>query len=290
MFEGVTTPDGQNVLNPSQPLKILVIENEGAPGMFHKQIGVMTSAPGYLSKAEKDMVMENVLIWGDGGYSGLKLDDPNALNTVRSGCEKWQPDIVFIEPFRGLWQGDENSSTDMAVVADALSGIATDYDCGVILTHHEKKGGSGEDDKMSASRGSTVLEGVVATMENFEQAKGGDFREISWSKLRYGGGVKLLPVRMEWQQGDYWYRHVALEETEQALMDCLAQNEDGLTIKEIMQETDEAEHVVRKNMKELEKAGKVKSMASNFSGGGSSGKRYRLAVPSGDGSSDAMDF
>lgn len=290
MFPGIRTPEGEKVLSPSGPLKILVIENEGAPGMFHKQIGVMTSAPGYFTDEERAQVMENVLIWGDGGYSGLKLDDEAALNTVRAGCEKWEPDIVFIEPFRGLWQGDENSSTDMAVVADALSGIATDYDCGVILTHHEKKGGSGEDDKMSSARGSTVLEGVVATMENFEQAKGGDFREISWSKLRYGGGVKLLPVRMEWQAKDFWYRYVALEETDQTLLNCLAENEDGLTIKEIMTETDEAEHTVRKHIKDLEKEGKIKSMAGSFSGGGSTGKRYRIAIPTGDGSNDAMDF
>ena len=152
MFPGIRTPEGEKVLSPSHPLKILVIENEGAPGMFHKQIGVMTSAPGYFTDEEREMVMNNVLIWGDGGYSGLKLDDPSALNTVRAGCEKWEPDIVFIEPFRGLWQGDENSSTDMAVVADALSGIATDFDCGVILTHHEKKGSGGGGDPVSALR------------------------------------------------------------------------------------------------------------------------------------------
>lgn len=288
LFEGLKTPDNEPVLAPSQPLKILVIENEGAPGMFHKQIGVMLNAPGYLFEPQRKQAKENVLIWGDGGYSGLKLDDPNALNTVRAGCEKWEPDIVFIEPFRGLWQGDENSSTDMAVVADALSAIATDYDCGVILTHHERKSGAGDDgEKMSAGRGSTVLEGVVATMENFEQAKGGDFRELSWSKLRYGGGAKLLPVRMEWQNKDWWYMHVPPERTEASIIDVLAQNEDGLTIKDLMMETDEKQHVLRKHIKDLEAAGKVKAMPSAFGQGGSSGKRYRLTIPTGD---DEMDF
>lgn len=288
LFEGLKTPDGEPVLTPTQPLKILVIENEGAPGMFHKQIGIMLNADGYLFEAERKQAKENVLIWGDGGYSGLKLDDPNALNTVRAGCEKWEPDIVFIEPFRGLWQGDENSSTDMAVVADALSAIATDYDCGVILTHHERKSGAGDDgEKMSAGRGSTVLEGVVATMENFEQAKGGDFREISWSKLRYGGGAKLLPVRMEWQNKDWWYTHVPPERTEGAILDVLAENEDGLTIKDLMMETDEKQHVLRKHIKDLEAAGKIKAMASTYGQGGSSGKRYRLTIPTGG---DDMDF
>lgn len=290
MFSDIHTPDGIPVLSPSQPLKILVIENEGAAGMFHKQIKTMFAADGYLTPPQREMVRENVLIWGDGGYSNLKLDDAAQLNTVRAGCEKWQPDIVFIEPFRGLWQGDENSSTDMAKVADALSGIASDYDCGVILTHHERKSGAGDDgEKMSAGRGSTVLEGVVATMENFETAKGGDFRELSWSKLRYGGGSKLLPIRMEWQMRDWWYKHVPLDAIEQSILDVLAENEDPMTIGDIVTETDEKEHTVRKTMKALTEQGKVKKMPSVHTGSGSTGNRFRLAVPTGDGGG-GVDF
>jgi hypothetical protein len=293
LFPDVKTPNGVPVLAPTQPLKTLIIENEGAAGMFHKQIKTMMYADGYLTPPQRELVKENVLIWGDGGYSGLKLDDPNALNNVRAGCEKWEPDIVFIEPFRGLWSGDENSSTDMAKVADALSGIAADFNCGVILTHHEKKGGAGnDDDKMSAARGSTVLEGVVATMENFEIAKGGDYREISYSKIRYSGGEKILPIRMEWQHRDWWYRHVPLDAIEQAVLDVLAENEDPMTIGELVAETDEKEHKIRNIMKALVDQGKVKAMPSVHTGTGSTGKRYRLAVPTGDdtGAGAGMEF
>jgi hypothetical protein len=292
LFDGLMTPDGQTpILAPSAPLKILVIENEGAAGMFHKQVGIMTHAPGYLSDEDRELVLENVLIWGDGGYSGLKLDDEAQLNTVKAGCEKWKPDIVFIEPFRGLWQGDENSSTDMAKVADALSDIAATYECGVILTHHERKSGAGDDgEKMSAGRGSTVLEGVVATMENFEIAKGGDYREWSVSKLRYGGGVKVLPVRMEWQSGDWWYRHVPLDETEQMVLDLLAESDDPLSIGELVLETDEKEHTMRKLMKNLVEQGKVKKMQAAHTGNGSGGQRFRLAIPVADSTGDGMDF
>lgn len=293
MFDGLQTPDEIPILSPSEPLKILVIENEGAAGMFHKQIGIMLNSEGYLSKPDRDRIKENMLIWGDGGYSNLKLDDEGSLNTVRAGCEKWEPDIVFIEPFRGLWQGDENSSTDMAKVADALSGVAADYDCGVILTHHERKSGAGDDgEKMSAGRGSTVLEGVVATMENFEPVKGGDYREWSVSKLRYNTeGSKILPVRMEWQGKDYWYKHIPLEAIEQTVLDALASNEDPMTIKELHLETDESETRLRKTLKELTTDGKVKKMPSVHTGAGSSGQRFRLAVSTGDGNdASELDF
>lgn len=283
MFEGLETKDGTPILAPIEPLKILVIENEGAAGMFHRQMGIMLHAEGYLTEEQRKLTQENVLIWGDGGYSGLKLDDPAHLANVRAGCEKWRPDILFIEPFRGLWKGEENSSTDMANVADSLSGIASDFDCGVILTHHEKKSGRGEGNEgMSAARGSTVLEGVVATMENFEPVKGGDFREVSWSKVRYGGGHKLLPVRMEWQHGAWWYKHVALDAIEQGILDILAAEDEPQTVADLILATDEADHQVRKTLKSLVEQGKVKKMASVHDGRGSSGNRYRLASGSGE--------
>jgi hypothetical protein len=289
-FEGLKTKNDTPILGPSGPLKILVIENEGAAGMFHRQVGVMLNAEGYLSDAERKLVKDNVLIWGDGGWSGLKLDDEAKLNEVRAGCEAWKPDILFIEPFRGLWKGDENSATDMAVVADALSGIANDFDCGVILTHHERKSGVGDDgEKMSAGRGSTVLEGVAATMENFEVAKGGDYRELTWSKVRYGGGHPLLPIRMEWQAGDWWYRHVPLDEIEQNLMNELADADpEPLSARDLAERLDEKIHTVRRTLKALFESTppKLKKASSTAlpGGGGSTGTRYRLAKPTeGDG-------
>lgn len=292
MFEGIKTKDGTGVLAPSRPLKSLLIENEGAPGMFHRQVGIMLNASAldeegnelYLTDEDRALVGENLLVWGDGGYSGLKLDDEAMLSTVRAGIEKHEPDIVFIEPFRGLWRGEENSATDMANVADALSGIGSDYECGVILTHHERKSGAGDDgEKMSAGRGSTVLEGVVSTMENFEVAKGGDFRELSWSKIRYGGGHAILPVRMEWQHTDWWYQHVPVDAIEQAILDTLASEDEPQSVSDLMLITDEKEHTLRKTLKNLVESGKIKRMASVHTGNGSSGHRFRLNTGGVDG-------
>lgn len=288
LFDGLTNKQGDTILGPSGPLRILVVENEGAAGMFHRQVGIMVNAEGYIPDEKRATVKENVLVWGDGGWSGLKLDDQEKLGELRRGIEKHKPDIVFVEPFRGLWSGDENSATDMAVVADALSGIASDYDCGVILTHHERKTGAGEDgEKMSAGRGSTVLEGVVATMENFEIAKGGDFRELSWSKVRYGGGHVLLPIRMEWQAGDWWYRHVPLDEIEQSILNALADSDpDPMTVKDLCEELGEREHTIRRTLKPMVSGDvpKVKKAKSS-----QPGTHYRLCTPTED-SPDNLEF
>ncbi len=266
------------LLMPTVPegLKILVIENEGAGGLFHKQVGIMLHAEGYLSEEDRELVKENVLIWGDGGYSNLKLDDPVRIQQVKDGCEKWKPDIVFVEPFRGLWQGEENSATDMAVVVDALSDIAADHECAIMLAHHERKSGAGEDgEKMSAGRGSTVLEGAVSIMENFESAKGGEFRELSWSKSRHGKAPN--PVRMAWDAEAWWYTHVPTSDTDEAIIDALRGNVgEPMTVNDLSEATDESKDTIRKHANLMVKDNRLKKLPSVSDGRGSTGARYIL--------------
>jgi hypothetical protein len=281
LFDDWHDKDGNLYMKPSQPLKILVIENEGAGGLFHRQVGIMLNADGYLTDDDRDLVRENMLIWGDGGYSGLKLDDPAKLKMVREGCEKWEPDIVFVEPFRGLWNGEENSATDMAVVVDALVEIASDYQCGVMVSHHERKSGTGEDgEKMSAGRGSTVLEGAVTVMENFEAVKGGEFREVSCSKSRHG--LAYPPVRIEWDPDAWWYRHVPQSAIEDAILDALRAAPEPMSIKQLNEATDEKARALRDAAERLVKDGRVKKMGSTSDGNGSTGFRYRLPTDDSD--------
>jgi hypothetical protein len=278
MFDNWRDSEGQHLLAPERPLRILIVENEGAAGMFHKQVGIMLHADGFLTAEERDLASENTLVWGEGGYSDLKLDDPNKLNGLRMGVEKHKPDIVFIEPFRSLWKGEENSSTEMQIVVDALIGIATDYECGCILAHHEKKGG-GEDreEKMNAARGSSVLEGAVTAMENFESVKGGDYRELSWSKSRHGKAPN--PVRMEWVADAWWYKHVPLGELDEQIIATLSENGDEpMNVADLQEALDENRQKLRTRLKILADEGRVRKLSSISGPGGSSGFRYSLPM------------
>lgn len=282
LFSGWKGSDGIVQLNPSHPLKILVVENEGAAGLFHRQIGIMLNAEGFLTDEDRKLCKENLLVWGEGGYSGLKLDDPNKLNGLRAGCEKWEPDIVFVEPFRSLWNGEENSATEMNVVVDALIGIATDYECGCIIAHHERKSGAGDDgEKMSAGRGSTVLEGAVTVMENFEGVKGGDFRQLTWSKSRHGKAPN--PVRMEWVPEAWWYKHVPESKIGEDILSALRDNADEpMTTSDLMEVTDEKRDKLTKVLRQMADEGKIKKMSSSHGQDGSSGFRWRLPTGEGD--------
>lgn len=279
MFDDWKDAEGNSFMAPEQPLKILIVENEGSAGMFHHQIGLMRAQDAFLDADAKKLADENILIWGDGGYCGLKLDDENKLNGLRAGVEKWEPDIVYIEPFRSLWHGEENSSTEMNVVVDNLVGLATDFNCGVIFAHHESKAGTEREEKMSAARGSTVLEGVVTLMENFEAVKAGAFRELSWSKVRYQDPHRQFPspVRMEWVPDAWWYKWVPMSEIEEAVLATLAGNQDEpMSVKELADETGERDAKLRPVLKRLAEEQRVVRMPSVSGIGGSTGARYRL--------------
>jgi hypothetical protein len=278
LFDGFTSPhdDNQPYLKPEKALKTLVLENEGSAGMFHQKMGTMLYNCGdILTDDDREQIRENVFIWGDGGYSGLKLDNDAGVANLRAGIEKCEPDIVFVEPFRGLWRGEENSATEMAVVVDNIIAMATDYRCGFILSHHERKGGADGDDLMSAGRGSTVLEGAVACMENFQSVKGGDYREITWSKARYLQPPP--PVRLEYDRDTGWYRYVPESALDRAILEALEINgEEPLTKTGLVEILDEKPHRIEKALKLLLTEDRIVRMSSEYGMGGSTGYRYKL--------------
>lgn len=275
-FDDWKDRDGNHFLLPEKPLKVLIVENEGAAAMFHRQIGMMLYSEKHLSAEHRATALKNMSVWGEGGYSHLKLDDEKKLRLLRQGVEEWEPDLVFIEPLRSLWSGEENSSTEMTHVLDALIGVATDFNCGVWAAHHEKKGGHGEDDKMSAARGSSALEGAVTIMENFGAVKNDELREISWSKSRYD--TPPPPIRVDWDHENKWYTHVSSKVIEDEVISEMQQNSDEpVTVKDLSEALGETETKLRSVLQKMVNDNKiVKKKSVHLSGGGSSGYRYML--------------
>lgn len=240
MFKGLET------LEPIEPMKILIVENEGAATMFQRKIRRMVDSSGFTNEQLQN-VDSNLHIWGDGGYSGLKLDSNEGVLRLQHEMERTNADILFIEPLRSLHRGEENSSTEMANVLDTLVGIAADFQAGVIVSHHEKKGGMGDDQEfMDLARGSTAIEGAVDVMENFRSVKSGALRELSWSKNRY---EPAAPVRMQWDHATHWYAHIPDSELGTEILTVL--EGDSASVKDISTELGESETKVRRELSKM---------------------------------------
>lgn len=268
-------PDLPEWYIPTKPLKSLVVENEGAGGLFHEKLDVLVGR--IKDPDQRDAVRENVHIWGDGGYSDLRLNDGDSLALIHKALEKYEPDILFMEPFAGLWTGEENSASEMREVLNSLIGVASQYGAGVMIAHHEKKNMEATEDHMSASRGSSVLEGAAAFMERFQPVQAGKYRELIVSKARHPGSDRRLPqlgnvTRMEWREdGSGWYDYVPPERGAEGILELLSCY-DPAFVKEISVEAGEPEERVRAHLNKLLKDGRVRREAGSSMGGrGSTG-------------------
>jgi hypothetical protein len=214
LFDGLETS-----YRPREPLKTLVIENEGAAGFFQSRLERMIDHFEF-DPAERRLVDKNVLIWGDGGWSSLKLDDGTNMDLVRRAMEKYEPDILFMEPLRGLHVQEENDNTAMAALLDTLHGIARDYKGGIMLTHHERKSGVGEStEEMWAVRGAAALTDLAGVVERFKSVKNGSQREVSNTKSRFGPAPG--PARMKFDPVAWRYDYVPESELDMQILSTL---------------------------------------------------------------------
>lgn len=244
-----------DAMTPVQPLRSLIVENEGAARYFQQSLATILS---HAPEEDREAARENVWIWEDGAWSGLKLDKPNDLTLVRRALDVTQADILFIEPMRGLWRGDENSSQDMAKLLDTLSELADEYQCAILMAHHERKSGAGEDgDAMSAARGSSVLEGAAAVMERF-QGVGGDsnIRELSWTKARFYGPPD--PVRMKWDRDRYGYAYLPHNLDERVLAFLKSNRNSSFDVDSLRDHFEETKRTMQRACKTLVDDGSVK--------------------------------
>ena len=239
-----------NVPFDGEPVKSLIIENEGSPGHFQRILRRILDGPCF-TPAQRELARENVSIWGDGGWSGLKVDDKTDLELIMRGVEESGCKVLFLEPFRGLWTGEENSSTEMSQTLDKISSVANGYGVGVMITHHERKSKPGEGgDAMDVARGSGVFEGHCGVMERWKPVKNGSLRELSWLKARFEEAP--APIRMQFDRERWGYDYVPESEIKRGVLQFF-QAFPGTYWKApaVASEIDEDYNKVQKAMKEL---------------------------------------
>lgn len=272
---------------PFEPIKILMIENEGVASFMQDKLRLLLTCGAELNPEQIKLAEENMLVWGDGGYSGLKVDADADLELIRRGCEEWSPDAILLEPFRGIWSGDENDSSAMENVLDRLNALAHDYDLGIMLAHHENKSGSGDGGEwLNASRGSTVLEAKCAVMENYRGVKANAYRELSWSKNRFD--TSGAPIRMYFDRDRWRMVMVAVDEVEQSVLNLMSEDTGGwFWINEMAEQLDEPERKIRDAVSKLvEEERVVKKKGTDER----RGYRFRLRTTEGGSDSPGLDI
>jgi RecA-family ATPase len=214
-------PSAPVPLRPKRPLRSMIVENEGSGGMFWKQITTMLHNAPEFTDEQKNLARENLYVWGDGGFADVQLDSKLRRAQFVAEIEKRRPDIVFVEPMRMLWSGEENSATEMDKILKDMQRIAKDFNLAFLTAHHAKKGASEDGDLMSLARGSTALEGALTLMEHLTHISEGDQLEVEWSKVRYQEERYPKTFRMKWNVDTHWYEFVGEQDLDAKIMNAI---------------------------------------------------------------------
>lgn len=276
--------DLPDVQAPDVPLKMLLIENEGS-GFYMRENMEKLYEHIAIDEEKKQLAKENLMVWGDGGYTGLKVDRDEDIDIVGRALREHEPDILLLEPFRGIWTGDENDNSAMEEVLDRLIGLANVHNCGIMLSHHSNKAPI-EGDWMGASRGATALEGKVAAMEVFYPVHNEEQRELKWAKKRYGKKAFPAPIRMEYDFETRSLNRIADSELQMEVLSFLSSDDPPAwwSPAQIAEEVEESQtHVVNKALKPLLEQGRI--IKKNKEGG----TKYRLKVGDND-KGEELDF
>jgi len=94
----------------------------------------------------------------------FSFEDQEARDKLEALCERAKPVLLVFDTARRFFSGDENSSTDVAVITNYLVGLYRDYGVNVILNHHL----TGDDRKL---RGSTDFVGAAHYVANIKATK-----------------------------------------------------------------------------------------------------------------------
>lgn len=276
--------DLEDVQAPDGPLRQLLIENEGS-GYYMRENMEKLYDHIAITDEKKELAKKNLMVWGDGGYTGLKVDRDEDMEIIERALREHRPDILYLEPFRGIWSGDENDNSAMEEVLDRLVGLANNFECGIMLSHHSNKAPI-EGDWMGSSRGATALEGKVAAMEVFYPVHNDEYRELKWAKKRYGKKHAPAPIRMEYDFDTRSLKRIPDSEIEQEVLSFLASDDPPLwwSKAQIAEEVEETqERIDKKALRPLLEQGRI--VKKNKEGA----TKYRLKVGDND-KGEELDF
>jgi predicted ATP-dependent serine protease len=131
---------------------------------------------------------------------GLKVDTEQDRAKLRGTIKKYGAKLVVIDSFVRIHGGDENSVVDISKVTEALSRIAREEDCAIVVAHHTRKKGLALNEPGDRLRGTSEIKAALDVHLFVSREKGGAIK-IRHDKARFGKTVEPLLVKLSEKEG-----------------------------------------------------------------------------------------
>ena len=130
-------------------------------------------------------------------FEQLKMDTAQGKALLEATIKKTGARLVVIDSFVRIHDSDENSAGEMSRVTEALSRIARDLNCAIVVAHHARKPSSqASKEPGHMVRGTTEIKAAVDVHLFVTRDKNGAIR-IEHEKARYGKTVEPVLVELE---------------------------------------------------------------------------------------------
>jgi len=130
------------------PARVLYVDCENGSREIHRRVralGITTS--------------EGLVI-----YEGAGFNIASGLDELDQILTDAKPDLVWLDSWRSMWSGDENSAQEASAVLDPLRDLLRRHNVGAGLLHHANK--------LGQYRGSTAVGASVESIVEFSKADG----------------------------------------------------------------------------------------------------------------------
>ena len=149
----VAVATGRKLLNRFQALQspVVMFNAEDRMSETARRIRRMGIAEGVSPRELDNIHLLNI--------TGLRLNKPDDMRKLSATVARIKPGLVVLDPFRNLFDGNEDNSSD---VNDALAPLRTlqrEHDCAVIVVHHMSKQTEVKRRTGQRMRGSSALHG-----------------------------------------------------------------------------------------------------------------------------------
>jgi len=160
-------------------------------------------------------------------FEQLKMDTAQGKALLEATIKKTGARLVVIDSFVRIHDSDENSAGEMSRVTEALSRIARDLNCAIVIAHHARKKGLTLNEPGDRIRGTSEIKAALDVHLFVSREKGGAIK-IRHDKARFGKTVDSLLVKLaEKEDGQLRFEAVKeavakVEEAKRTIMDQVA--------------------------------------------------------------------
>lgn len=179
----------------------------------------------------------------------MKLDTKSGREQLTSALSAVHPNVLILDPFYKLSQGEEDKSHDVREVFDALDTIIEVFDCSVVLFHHAGK------ELSRGGRGSSIFEDWP---DAYIEAKGKDGNlKLTPKALRH---AELPPSSIEATLVDYEFKRSDKERpasVEERVAKFVLQAERPVRAKEVLEAELGSARAVNKALSALTTSGVI---------------------------------